>query len=80
MMERGDRDDRRGPPGWVRVRVEVACYGSSDKRMAHAARGVSRLSTREALFSLGMPCAAFRLSAPKATERHLSLRQSRIGA
>jgi hypothetical protein len=28
MQDRGDRDDRRGPPGWARVRVEEARYGA----------------------------------------------------
>jgi hypothetical protein len=27
-----DRDDRRGPPGWARVRVEEASYGSRGAR------------------------------------------------
>ena len=26
--DRGDRGDRRGPPGWARVRVEEARYGA----------------------------------------------------
>jgi len=28
MDDRGDRDERRGPPGWARVRVEEARYGT----------------------------------------------------
>jgi len=36
VVERGDRGDHRGPPGWARVRVEEARYG--DRRSTCDAR------------------------------------------
>jgi hypothetical protein len=38
-FDRNDRDERRGPPGWARVRVEEARYGARGQ-MCDARRSV----------------------------------------